>query len=163
MQNMGIIPDLRVAAFSTHLGGVIIAGLALICSVVLLAIWLRAEAVSNAYREMRMALGAFLLISGLLEQVAILLFHVEQFEDKWGKSSSLPYGFNNWDEAQKTTTRITFGWSYALLWVSTILTFISGWIMLGSTCCWTREYVDTETSDISFSLPRLDRLSKDSD
>lgn len=29
-------------------------------------------------------------------QCAIILFHVEQFEDKYGLSTSLPYGFNHW-------------------------------------------------------------------
>lgn len=60
--------DLRVAAFSTHLCGITVAGLVLIGSIVLLVLWLRTEVVSNGFRELRIALGAFLLVSGKMKQ-----------------------------------------------------------------------------------------------
>ncbi|KAF8566201.1 hypothetical protein P879_02836, partial [Paragonimus westermani] len=98
----------------------------------------------------------------LLLLIAILLFHIEQFEDKWYKSERIKYGFNHWNENQRTTTDVSFGSSYVLIWVAAVLFFVCSWMLLGTFCCWTRDVVDVESSEVSLRLPRLRPISSGS-
>ncbi|KAA3679716.1 uncharacterized protein DEA37_0004757, partial [Paragonimus westermani] len=45
-------------------------------------------------------------LAGLLLLIAILLFHIEQFEDKWYKSERIKYGFNHWNEVSLRLPRL---------------------------------------------------------
>ncbi|KAF6778291.1 hypothetical protein AHF37_02306 [Paragonimus kellicotti] len=62
-------------------------------------------------------------------------------------------------EDQRTTTDVSFGSSYVLIWVAAVLFFVCSWMLLGTFCCWTRDVVDVESSEVSLRLPRLRPVS----
>ncbi|TGZ55549.1 hypothetical protein CRM22_010339 [Opisthorchis felineus] len=143
------ITGLRVAAYGLHIFSLLVDSLVLIGIIVIIVFWYKKDSDLTKIRIARLSLGIALMIGGMLLQLAVLLFHIEQFEDKWLSSPELPYGFNQWAVDQRTTTEINFGTSYVLLWVATLLTFVCSWILIGSFYCWSYQRAEERTSEIS--------------
>ncbi|CAH8545923.1 unnamed protein product [Schistosoma turkestanicum] len=154
----GLMTNLRLAELAMHAIAIIIMGICFIAALALIIVWCRQYEDNKCYRNWRLIIGIFLMIAGFCLQSSIIMFHVEQFEDKYGISSGYPYGFNQWSENQRTTTSINYGSGYILLWLATILCFISAWIFVGTYCCWTMD--DIDSNDYNSTLPRY---STDSD
>ncbi|GAA54837.1 hypothetical protein CLF_105784 [Clonorchis sinensis] len=143
------ITGLRVAAYGLHIFSLLMDSLVLVGIIVVIVFWYKNDSDSTKIRIASLSLGIALMIGGILFQLAVLLFHIEQFEDKWLSSPELPCGFNQWAVDQRTTTEIKFGNSYVLLWVATLLTFVCSWILIGSFYCWSYRRTEERTFEIS--------------
>ncbi|CAH8608180.1 unnamed protein product [Schistosoma margrebowiei] len=152
-----LMTNLRLAELAMHSIAIIIMCICFIAALALIIVWYKKNKDNKCFRNWRLIIGIFLMLAGFCLQSSIIMFHVEQFEDKYGKSSGYPYGFNQWSEKQRTTTSIDYGSGYILLWLATILCFISAWIFLGTYCCWTLDDIDTDDDN-----PTLPRYSTDS-
>ncbi|CAH8864433.1 unnamed protein product [Trichobilharzia szidati] len=155
-----LMTNLRLAELAMHAIGIIIMCICFIAALALIIVWYKKETDNRCFQIWRLLIGIFLMLAGFCLQSAIIMFHVEQLQDKYGKSSGYPYGFNQWSENQRTTTSISYGSAYILLWLATLLCFISAWIFLGTYCCWSADNVDDDIDDYKPSLPRF---STDSD
>ncbi|KAK4468693.1 hypothetical protein MN116_007874 [Schistosoma mekongi] len=150
----GLMTNLRLAELAMHAIAIIIMCICFIAALALIIIWYKQNIDNKCFRNWRLIIGIFLMLAGLCLQSSIIMFHVEQFQDKYDKSSGHPYGFNQWSEQQRTTTSITYGSGYILLWLATIFCFISAWIFLGTYCCWTLDDVDADEDTHQQPLPR---------
>ncbi|TNN05011.1 hypothetical protein EWB00_009864, partial [Schistosoma japonicum] len=130
----GLMTNLRLAELAMHAIAIIIMCICFIAALALIIVWYKKNIDNKCFRNWRLIIGIFLMLAGKLIKLC---------------------------KQQRTTTSITYGSGYILLWLATIFCFISAWIFLGTYCCWTLDDVDTDDDNYQPSLPRYSTESGD--